>query len=157
MSVRKAQSGDIESMAHIAELRRLHYQELEPVFWKKAENSEQIGKAFFRQLIEDSTTHMFVIDGEDGVTGFLIAKEARNPPVYNPGGSSYVIDDFALADPVTWSVQGKALLEHIQQYAKDNNWRQLVIVCGDQDNYKKAMLEEAGLRIASNWYTYAID
>ena len=157
MKVRKAKKEGIESMAHIAELRRLHYQEFEPVFWNKAENSEKIGMAFFHHLIKDSSTHMFVIDGKNGVTGFLIAKEAQSPPVYNPGGSTYVIDDYALANPATWSVQGKALLEYIQQYAKENDWKQLVIVCGDQDTKKKTMLEQAGLRIVSNWYTHVID
>lgn len=157
MQVRKAKSDDIPAMAHIAELRRLRYQEYEPVFWKKAINSEEIGRDFYHQIIKDQSTCMFVADGENGVTGFLIARQTQSPPVYDPGGITCVIDDFAVADPALWSDHGKVLLEHIQQYAKNNNWKQLVIVCGDQDTFKKTMLEEAGLRIASNWYTHALD
>jgi len=157
MNIRRAMSDDVESMAHIAELRRLHYENLQPVFWRKAENSEEVGREFFYRLIEDKSTHIFVVDSEYGVSGFIIARETKNPPVYAPGGSTYIIDDFALANPATWSVQGRALLEFIQRYAKENNWRQIVVVCADQDMKKKTMLEEAGLLIASNWYTHTVE
>ncbi len=41
--------------------------------------------------------------------------------------------------------------------AKEKNAQQVVVVCGDHDSAKYKLLEEAGLAVASRWYTSALN
>lgn len=157
MDVRRSVSDDLPGMVRLAENRRLQYQEYQPTFWKKADNSAQVTQGFFGKLIDEHGWHCFsAVDGHE-ILGFLIARETTAPPVYAPGGATITVDDFCVRYPEDWPGVGKALVDTLMATARENGWCQLVIVCGDRDLPKKQMLQDAGLTIASNWFTVPVN
>ncbi|MBX4893752.1 MULTISPECIES: N-acetyltransferase [Rhizobium] len=156
MQVRISASEDIHAMVELAENRRYQYQVYQPVFWRKAENSADVTREFFDKLIAQQGWHCFTaLEGAE-LRGFLIARETAAPPVYAPGGATITVDDFCVRDPSDWPTVGKALVDKLKATAEENGWGQLVIVCGDKDLPKKEMLNDAGLTVASNWFTVPI-
>ena len=157
MDVRTSVPDDLPEMVRLAENRRLQYQEYQPTFWKKAEQSAQVTRDFFGKLISQEGWHCFSAHEGTEFMGFLIARETTAPPVYAPGGATITVDDFCVRRPEDWSTAGLALVQALKATAREKGWCQLVIVCGDMDLPKKQMLHDAGLSIASNWFTVPVN
>ena len=112
MDVRKATASDIEAIIGLAERSRRQYQKYQPTFWRKAPQSAETTKAFFTKLqAEQGTFFLVAVEGRQ-MLGFLIARKFAAPPVYAPGGDTYLIDDFCVAEPHHWLSIGEALLSH---------------------------------------------
>ncbi|NSZ36014.1 GNAT family N-acetyltransferase [Agrobacterium tumefaciens] len=156
MEIRTSKLADLPKMVSFAESRRFQYQEYQPTFWRKADNSAQITNDFFQSLLDKAGWHCFSAYENDELQGFLIARETTAPPVYAPGGPTITVDDFCVRTPDEWSSAGKALVDHLLETAREKGWAQLVIVCGDRDDPKKTMLQDAGLSVASNWFTVPV-
>jgi hypothetical protein len=154
--VRIAESSDVDAMVELAEARRRQYQLFQPVFWRKAENSEQLTRSFFSELICDPQQIALVFGTTGSVEGFLTARETPAPPVYAPGGATFTVDDFCVADPSLWLTVGQSLLRRLAEIGQSKGWGQLVVVCADLDHAKAELLQTAGLSIASNWWTCPI-
>ena len=78
------------------------------------------------------------------------------PPVYDPGGPSCVVDDFAVADLEDWSKVGPTLIDAVREWGAGNGATQLVVVVAQADGAKRAVLQESNLTIASEWWVGAL-
>lgn len=86
----------------------------------------------------------------------MLAQLVPAPPVYDPGGLTCSIDDFAVADPDLWASVGVDLLREVQRAAGQRGAAQVVVVCGHQDHAKRAALDNCALTIASEWWVKAL-
>lgn len=150
--VRDCDAGDLEVMAEIAEARRVRYELFEPLFWKKAATSHEMGKAFFAYLISQADTLCLLAEMDGEPAGFLIATAARVPPVFDPGPTA-MIDDFCVAKPEFWPDVGPALLDAARAKLRERGFTQIVVVCGFKDEEKTAFLEGQNLSLTSTWWT----
>ena len=70
-----------------------------------------------------------------------------------PGGDTWLVDDFCVAEPHQWLTVGEALLSHASTLVHEHGAAQIVVACADRDLAKAEMLRRSGLTIASNWWT----
>jgi hypothetical protein len=150
-AIRKARLDDVPAMVELAEQKRLMYQEFQPIFWKKADNSPEAHASFLEHQVGDEQFIALVHEQDGIVDGFLIARLVPNPPVYNSGLTGS-IDDFWVTDGKDWEGVGLALLNAAIPEMKQRDATQLVVVCGHKDQAKRTMLQKHGYTIASEWY-----
>jgi GNAT superfamily N-acetyltransferase len=152
VTVRAAIATDLEPVLVIAERRRRQYAGYQPKFWNPAPEAVARQRTFFKALITDSTTLFAVAVTPHQVQGFVIARVAPAPPVYNPGGATCLIDDFTVDESQSWSEVGPQLLTLARQWASKRGAAQLVVVTAAADDPKRAVLNTAGLSPASKWW-----
>lgn len=153
MEIRKSTASDLEAVVGLVERNRRQYQKYQPTFWHKAANSAEITRSFFTKLLSEQETFFLVaIEGSE-LQGFLIARKFPAPPVYAPGGDTYMIDDFCVLEPQHWLTVGEALLSHASTLIHEAGAAQIVVVGADRDLAKAEMLRRSDLTIASNWWT----
>ncbi len=153
MEVRRATVSDVDAAVGIAERKYRQYQKYQPTFWRKAPNSAKSAKAHFTSLLEAQDTIFLVATEGSQIFGFLIARRYQTPPVYAPGGDTWLVDDFCVAEMHQWLSIGEALLSHATTLIHEAGGAQIVVVCGDRDLAKAEMLRRSDLTIASNWWT----
>jgi hypothetical protein len=152
MSLRRATNSDLPEIVELAEHRRLQYQQYQPTFWRKAEDSREKHVAFLSSLLEREDVIFLVHMNSQEIDGFIIADFVIAPPVYNPGGSTCRVDDFCTASANLWENVGRELLGEVLRLAKEQGAAQSVVVCGHLDEPKRAMLAKYGYSIASEWH-----
>ena len=152
-STRSATTRDLGAVVQMVSDRRRIYEEFQPVFWRRAPDSTQIALRFLESQIGMDGVHFLVAEEDDEILGFLIASKMRTPPVYDPGGSTYQIDDFCVRDASLWRTVGATLLDEVRRLLADTDAAQIVVVCGDRDRAKADFLASEGLTVASNWWT----
>jgi len=150
--IRKARREDAPSMVDLSERKRLEYQAYQPQFWRKAADSREKQLPYVERLIESDRVIALVYEDRGGIRGFMIASLMEAPPVYDPGGLTCMIDDFATGDPNDWPTVGHALLTAACQAAEERGAAQTVVVCGHRDEPKRRMLAQDGFSLASEWY-----
>ena len=153
MDVRKAETTDIEAAVELAERSRRQFQKYQPTFWRKATNSAAATETFFARLLAEPDTFFLVAIEGSRLEGFLIARKFLSPPVFDPGGDTWLIDDFCVLDPRLWLSVGEALLSHVTTLIHEHGGVQIVVVSADRDLAKTEMLRRSDLTIASNWWT----
>ena len=153
MDVRNATKSDIEAAIGLAESTRRQYQKYQPTFWRKASDSVDKTREFFNKLLEEAGTFFLVAVEGRQLLGFLVARKVPTPPVYAPGGDTYLVDDFCVVEPHHWLTIGEALLSHATTLIHEHGAAQVVVVCGDRDLPKAEMLRRSDLSIASSWWT----
>lgn len=156
MSLRAAASEDINRMVELSDVKRAQYARYSPVFWRKADGASKKQRLFFQAQLARENNIVLVSKGPEGVEGFLIASVVGAPPVYDPGGKVCMVDDFAVSAPELWQTVGQALLSEATAQAKSRGAVLSVVVCGQGDEPKRAMLRTSGASIASEWYTNLI-
>ena len=151
-TIRPAEASDLEVMLELANSRREKYETYQPVFWHAAHDAPARQRDFFTNQISDETV-ITLVESSDGIlTGFAIGRLVEAPPVYNPGGPTCSIDDFAVDRPESWATVGVDLLRAMQKEAFSRGAAQLVVVCGHLDEPKRAALASCALTIASEWW-----
>lgn len=150
--VRTARQRDVAAMVALIGRRRSAYAAREPVFWRVAAGAVRRTTLFYRLLLLRRSTIALVAERGDGVAGFVIATRTRPPPVYDPGGPTMTIDDFAVADPASWATVGVALLTEVRRIGRAARWRQLILICGVADEAKAAILTDSGLHPVTTWW-----
>ena len=153
MDVRKAEPRDIRPAVELVERSRRQFQKYQPPFWHKAANSAASADAFFTKLLTEPDTLFLVAVEGSRYQGFLIARKFVNPPVFDPGGDTWLIDDFCVAEPHLWLSIGEALLSHATTLIHEHGGVQVVVVSADRDLAKTELLRRSDLTIASNWWT----
>jgi GNAT superfamily N-acetyltransferase len=153
MEIRAAIASDVDAAVAMVERHRRQYQKYQPTFWHKAANSAETTRAFFAELLRAQDTYFFAAVEGAQLVGFLIARKFAAPPVYAPGGDTYLVDDFCVLEPQHWLTTGEALLSHVSTLIHEAGAAQIVVVCGDRDLAKAEVLRRAELSIASNWWT----
>ena len=139
-------------MSALIEEKRRAYEKHQPVFWRRAPDSEGRTVRFFEAAVAGDQHLSFVFESDRVIQGFLIGALIKAPPVYDPGGLTCMIDDFMVADPSLWGTVDSALLATARAAAKERGAAQTVIVCGHHDHAKSDFLGSAGVSIASNWW-----
>lgn len=153
MEIREAIGSDIDAAVAMVERHRRQYQKYQPTFWRKAAESAETTRTFFAKLLQEQDTFFLAAVEGARLLGFLIARKFPTPPVYEPGGDTYLIDDFCVDEPNHWLTTGEALLSHVSTLIHEAGASQIVVVCGDRDLAKAEVLRRADLNIASNWWT----
>jgi len=153
MDIRRATASDLAAVVAIIESQRKQYQKFQPAFWHKAADSAATTQAFFAKLLGEPDTYFLVSTEGREILGFLIARKVPAPPVYAPGGDTWLIDDFAVAEPRHWLGIGEALLSHVSTLLHEHGGAQIVAVCADRDLAKAEVLRRSDLTIASSWWT----
>ena len=153
MDVRRATASDIDAVVAIVESQRKQQQKFQPTFWRKAAKSAAATETFFTKLLAEPDTFFLVAVEGSRLEGFLIAKKFPNPPVFDPGGDTWLVDDFCVAEPHLWLSVGEALLSHATTLIHEHGGVQIVVVAPDRDLAKTEMLRRSDLTIASNWWT----
>jgi len=153
VDVRKAETTDIKAAVELVERSRRQFQKFQPTFWHKSAHSAAATEALFARLLTDPDTLFLVAVEGSRHQGFLIARRTPNPPVFDPGGDTWLIDDFSVAEPHLWLSIGEALLSHATTLIHEHGGVQVVVVSADRDLAKTEMLRRSDLTIASNWWT----
>ncbi|MFI7613513.1 GNAT family N-acetyltransferase [Nonomuraea terrae] len=153
IDIRAAVPGDVAAIAALMARRRQAYELHQPVFWRRAPDAEARHAAFLATLVRDPDAVCRVAERDSRFAGFAIASLVRSPPVYDPGGPTCTLDDYAVVDDRDWPTTGTALLHAVVDEARRRGAAQVVVVCGNADTPKREALRQAGLSIASEWWT----
>jgi len=153
MDIRRATASDLDAVVAIIESQRRQYHKFQPTFWQRAADAAALTKTFFSRLLDEPGAYFLVAAESRPVLGFLIARRFQVPPVYQPGGDTYLIDDFAVSEPRHWLGIGEALLSHVSTLLHEHGGARIVVVCADRDLAKAEVLRRSDLTIASNWWT----
>jgi GNAT superfamily N-acetyltransferase len=156
LDVRPARKSDIPTAVAMVEHSRRQQQKHQPTFWRKAANSAAVTETFFTKLIDEPGAFFLVATEGSELQGFLIARKFPAPPVFDPGGETYLIDDFCVLEPHLWLTVGEALLSHASTLIHEHGGAQIVLVAADRDLAKSEMLRRSALTIVSNWWTRAL-
>lgn len=150
--VDRARDGDLSDLLGIAAAARELSARYQPRFWRPALDAVERQREFFQALLTDGDA--LVVVGRRGTTscGFGTARIVSAPPVYDPGGPTCVVDDFAVTDPDDWPEIGPALMRAIRDWAADRGAVQFVVVTAQLDEAKRAVLRAGGLSVASEWW-----
>ncbi|GAA2845455.1 GNAT family N-acetyltransferase [Nonomuraea rubra] len=151
--IREASPGDVAAMAGLMARRREEYERYQPVFWRRAPGAADRHAAFLAGLVGDPEVIVRVCERDGRFAGFAIASLVPSPPVYDPGGPTCTIDDYAVVDDRDWASIGVDLLRAVTDEARARGAAQVVVVCGHADQAKREALRLAGLSIASEWWT----
>ena len=138
-------------MAALASIRREQYARYQPLFWRPAAGALDKHRAYLASLIGDDKVITLVSEESGQLTGFLIATLTGAPPVYDPGGGTCLIDDFAVAPDARWPSTGNRLLRAGLAEAL-RGAVQAVVVTGHLDQPKRQLLRACGLESASEWW-----
>lgn len=153
MDVRKAAASDIEATVDLAERNRQQHQKYQPTFWRKHPQSAAMTRLFFTRLLTESGTYFLVAAEGSQFLGFLVARKFPASPVFDPGGDTYLVDDFCVIEPRYWLTIGEALLSHASTLIHEHGAVQILVTCADRDLTKIEVLRRSDLTIASNWWT----
>lgn len=157
MAAREATPADVERMVELADRARQQYAPHAPVFQRPAADAREVHLPWLARLVGEPAVGAFVHeDAEDEVDGFVIVTTVNAPPVYDIGGLSAMIDDFAVSAPDRWTTAGAVLLDAATTWARARGAVQVVVVAGPHDGPKRAALDAAGLYVASEWFTAPI-
>jgi hypothetical protein len=152
MSIRRATHADVEQMVALSDLKRTQYQAYAPTFWRKAADANERQAAFFAHQLDRDQVIALVHETGGQIDGFIIAAVREAPPVYDPGTAICTVDDFGISPAQDWSIAGSALLAAARQEARFRGAELAVVVCGRQDESKRAMLQQSDFKVASEWY-----
>ncbi len=154
MPVREAGTADVEVMVTLADAKRREYEPRAPTFQRIAADAAEVHRPWLARLVDDPAVGTVVHeDGDGSVDGFVVVTTRPAPPVYDPGGTTALVDDFTVATPETWPSAGAALLRAATDWARALGAAQVVVVSGPHDAPKRSVLREAGLYVGSEWFT----
>jgi hypothetical protein len=144
---------DVDAIAGLGQRVREQYAIYQPTFWRVATNALDLHRAFVAHLVADGEVLSLVAtDDEHRLLGYAFATVAPAPPVYDPGGLTAMVDDFAVADDDLWSTVGVELGAALRRRVADRGAVQMVVVCGAGHEAKRAALQAMGLTVASEWW-----
>ena len=150
--IRPAVADDVAGIAELAQRKREQYETYQPRFWRVAVNAIERHTPFVSHLVSSDDWITLVSREGPTLTGFVFASVRPAPSVYDPGGLTAMVDDFAVASDALWATVGVELLEAVKRQAAQRGASQIVVVCGHRDEAKRTGLGAAGLSLASEWY-----
>lgn len=152
-ATRPATHEDIDEVAALAADRRRDYEAHQPRFWRQADDALVRHRTYLHGLVEASDQVFLVAGDARHVSGFVIGRLTPAPSVYEPGGLTCLVDDFAVERPEAWASLGLLLLGDLLQAARVRGAVQVVVVAGRHDEPKRLALKAVGLVVASEWWT----
>ena len=152
MRVRSAIAADVSEIVSLLELKRKQLQTWAPRFWRRSENAAEMTTAHFNTLISDSSASVLICERDDVLLGCLQFRPSFVPPVYAPGGTTWMVDDFTVRDN-DWSEAGEALLKALYAQTIHREPGQLVFPVPVKDEPAQAFFAERGLNPTTTWFT----
>ena len=153
MQLRSALESDLPRILALAAAKRAEYTTYSPVFWRVAPDATEKQAAFFLDQRLHNPQALTLVAERDGlIEGFIMALIHSAPPAYDPGGPVCSIDDYTVATPDLWTTTGAALLDAATTWAREHGAVLMIIVAGQRDQPKRAMLEATNATIASEWW-----
>ena len=110
MEIRRAIAADIPHMVAIGETKRIEYEGYSPGFWRKAADASPRQEQYVQTRLTDPNVIVLVAQGQEHLRGCMRGALPTAPPVYNPGGPGWIVDDFAGAPPEEWRTVGAVAL-----------------------------------------------
>jgi len=150
--IRTAAAADVAAMTALSGIRREQYAQYQPLFWRPAVGALDKHRAYLASQIDDDKVITLVSEEAGELTGFLIATLTAGPPVYDPGGQTCLIDDFAVSPGERWQTTGTRLLRAALAEAALRGAVQAVVITAHLDQPKRQMLRACGLEPASEWW-----
>ncbi|AIL66013.1 putative acetyltransferase [Rickettsiales bacterium Ac37b] len=156
-SIDFTQQQDIKFTVALSALKRTQYEKVQPLFWKKAVNSDQSQYEYFMQELHVSKqddSHIIMLTYKDGksVKGFITGYVKELPVEYEKK-KICVIDDFMVLKPELWLSVGKELYLEMAYIAFKKGAVGIKVVCGTHDIPKIKLMQDLNLMLASNWWT----
>jgi hypothetical protein len=139
-------------MATLASTRREQYAQYQPLFWRPAVDATDRHRTHLASLVASDEVICMVSEEAGQLTGFLIATLLPAPPVYDPGGLTCQIDDFAVVTAGRWPTTGVRLLRAGLAQASRRGAVQAVVVTAHRDQAKRDAIRACGFEIASEWW-----
>lgn len=152
MASRLALSEDVPAIISLLEQKRAQLETWEPRFWRRSENAAALSQAHFNALISDPAASVLVFDVDGAIAGCLQYRPFFVPPVYAPGGTTWMVDDFVVLED-DWSHAGKALLQDLYARTIQCEPSQLVFPVPYKDEAANAFFVKNGLSQTTVWYT----
>ena len=152
IQVETATLDDIDAIVALIETRRQQLADWEPRFWRKAEASADMSKAFLPTLIDDPGSTLLVAYQGSDLVGCLQFKPTFVPPVYDPGGTTWMIDDFVVAND-QWDAVGTALLSALRSKTTELSQGQLIFPVPYKDDAAMDFFQRQGLSPTTMWWT----
>ena len=150
--VRPATLRDVDAIVDLIELKRVQLEQWEPRFWRKAEGSGDMSKAFIPKLIEDQKVTVLVAEEDSELVGVLQFKPTVVPPVYAPGGTSWMVDDWVV-QAERWDDVGAALLAELKAGTVEQEEGQLILPVPYKDDAAADFFQSNGLSATTVWWT----
>lgn len=151
MSVRAALAQDLGAMVGLIQSARMQLKTWLPEFWNPSANAEEMTRLWFGHLLSQPET-LALVHETGAVDGFLIATKQMVPPVYDPGGPVFTIDDFHVANDA-WETTGAALLDNALAELKARGVAQVIVITAQRLDGKRRLLASRGLATAAEWWT----
>ena len=152
MKIRDAESSDVESMVRLSETFRKSLSTYSPIFWRMAEDSFKNQTSFFSSLLSLEGTIVIVAERDSELAGFIIGRLQEAPPVYDPGGPVFLIDDFCIDADAEWRTVAPQLLEAVEQRARALGAVLSVVICPRRGAAKRRFLDDLGFEATSAWH-----
>ena len=156
LSARPARTEDLDALLDLARRRRAQYERYQPRFWRPAADAVTRQREFFRGLLSDEQAAVVVATEGARLAGFAIGRVMPAPPVYDPGGLTCIVDDFTVDRAADWAKAGPLLVAELQAWAATQGAVQIVVVTAHLDEPKRGVLRDAGLSLASEWWTGSV-
>lgn len=155
--IRPAAAADLDEILRLTAARRRQYESYQPRFWRPAPDAVDRQRSYLAGVIADRAVIALVAVAAAGeLAGFAIGQLTPAPPVYDPGGFTCLVDDFAVAAPDLWPTVGVALLAAVVAEARQRGAAQVVAITAARDEAKRAALDCCGLSPASEWWVGSI-
>lgn len=152
--VRDAEQDDIDQIVALLELRRSELEIWAPKFWKKSLESAALSSAFFYSLLQDPNVTILIAQEEAAIVGCLQYRPTFVPPVYAPGGTTWMVDDFVVAAN-DWERIGKTILSELEARTIKETDGQLIFPVPKKDDAASRFFEKAGLIPTTVWWTHS--
>lgn len=134
----------------------MQYERYQPRLWRPAVDAVDQQRGFFLSLLGDEQVAVVVAMDGSRVAGFAVARLRSAPPVYDPGGSTCLVDDFAVDAETDWPAAGPALVAELHRWGAARGAVQMVVVTAHLDEAKRRVLREGCLSLAAEWWTRPI-
>ncbi len=152
IDVRPADTGDLPEMVALITEERKDLAARRPVYWRPSDTAQEMTNAFFDHLLGQASTRAFVATEGDQLLGFVIATDTA-PPVFAPGGPSYLVDDWVVLPRPDRLAILEALFEAVEEAALAAGAAQVVCVAVLHDADKHEILARKGLDNVCTWAT----
>jgi GNAT superfamily N-acetyltransferase len=154
--VREATPDDLEPILRLARTRRRLYALYHPQLWRPAADAEETHRRLLGRAIADAEVIVLVAVDDGRVRGFVLARLVQSAAVYDPGGPTCFIDDFAVDEEGSWATLGVRLLRAAVVRAAARSATQVVVVAAHLDAARRRALRDAGLAVTSEWWVASI-
>jgi hypothetical protein len=153
ISVRRATSSDLGAIVTLVSAKRAQLESFEPVAWHPSEHAPAMTEEFFRMQVGEQGPIFLVATDGARVIGFINAVLQPAPPVYDPGGKSIMIDDFAVIEGDAGDEAAMALLDAALSEGRGRGAVQVIIVAAAKDERAAKWFRARQLHVFSNWWT----